>query len=87
MRGGQRATVQPAAIYRRVSLDKHHDEQGVARQGDDCLNLARKRSWDVVKTITDNDQSAKRSGKREGFAQLLRDIDAGLVKVVVAWNL
>lgn len=76
----------PAAIYLRISLDKAADALGVARQDEECRDLAAYRRLNVAKIITDNDKSAKVAGKRDGFTELLRDIESGAIRVVVAWN-
>jgi DNA invertase Pin-like site-specific DNA recombinase len=76
-----------AALYLRLSVDKRSDEQGVARQRADCLDLLRRRGWAAGAEFVDNDTSASGKVVRPGFVALLDAINAGRVRRVVAWNL
>jgi len=77
----------PVGCYYRISEDMAGDAKGVARQRDDCLNLARLRRWDPVQ-YEDNDLSAYKPGVvRPDFEQMLKDLDAGIIKGIVVYNL
>lgn len=79
--------MESAALYLRLSEDKHGDELGVTRQREDSMTLAASRGYDVVRIDTDNDRSAKGTVARPGFEAMLEAVDAGEVHVVVAWSL
>ncbi|WP_418958161.1 recombinase family protein [Streptomyces tritici] len=75
-------------IYTRISRDDEGDALGVARQQQDCERLADLRSWQVVKVYEDNDVSAfKRNVVRDEFELMLKDLRAGLIDGVVAYDL
>jgi site-specific DNA recombinase len=76
-----------AALYLRLSVDKRSDEQGVARQREDCLELIQRRGWSPGVEYIDNDTSASGKVVRPGFLALLDAITSGRVRRVVAWNL
>jgi site-specific DNA recombinase len=75
-----------AAIYCRISRDREGAGLGVERQREDCADLATSRGWTIAETYTDNDLSAYSGKPRPGYRQLLDDIAAGRVDVVVAWH-
>lgn len=80
--------VQPtAAIYLRISQDRSESGLAVERQRQDCERLCQQRGWAIGPVITDNDTSASRSRRREGFEQLLELVERGETRHVVAWNL
>ncbi|MFG2790088.1 recombinase family protein [Streptomyces sp. NPDC048419] len=75
-------------IYTRISRDDEGEALGVARQQRDCERLADLRSWQPVKVYEDNDVSAfKRHVVREEFELMLRDLRAGLIEGIVAYDL
>ncbi|MFE5294878.1 recombinase family protein [Streptomyces sp. NPDC056632] len=75
-------------IYTRISRDDEGDALGVARQQQDCERLADLRSWQAVKVYEDNDVSAfKRNVVRDEFELMLKDLRAGLIDGVVAYDL
>lgn len=74
-------------VYVRISSDPTGEELGVTRQREDCLALAALRGWEVAAVHQDNDVSAYSGRVREGFDALLRDIAAGGIVAVVAWDL
>lgn len=75
-------------IYTRISRDDEGDALGVARQQQDCERLADLRSWQAVKVYEDNDVSAfKRNVVRDEFELMLRDLRAGLIDGIVAYDL
>jgi DNA invertase Pin-like site-specific DNA recombinase len=75
-----------AAVYVRISSDVTGEGLGVARQDADCRALAARHGWDVGKVYCDNDTSAYSGKPRPGYEQLLKDIDAGTVRTLVAWH-
>ncbi|MER7968669.1 recombinase family protein [Streptomyces sp. NPDC096080] len=75
-------------IYTRISRDDEGDSLGVARQQQDCERLADLRSWQAVKVYEDNDVSAfKRNVVRDEFELMLKDLRAGLIDGIVAYDL
>ncbi|GGX92981.1 recombinase family protein [Streptomyces anandii] len=75
-------------IYTRISRDDEGDALGVARQQQDCERLADLRSWQTVKVYEDNDVSAfKRNVVRDEFELMLKDLRAGLIDGIVAYDL
>ncbi|MEU9588453.1 recombinase family protein [Streptomyces sp. NPDC048193] len=75
-------------IYTRISRDDEGDALGVARQQRDCERLADLRSWHAVKVYEDNDVSAfKRNVVRDEFELMLKDLRAGLIDGIVAYDL
>ncbi|MFE1198623.1 recombinase family protein [Streptomyces olivaceoviridis] len=75
-------------IYTRISRDDEGDALGVARQQQDCERLADLRSWQAVKAYEDNDVSAfKRNVVRDEFELMLKDLRAGLIDGIVAYDL
>jgi len=49
-----------AAIYTRISDDRHGEALGVARQERDDRELADRRGWVVDRVFTDNDSGDRR---------------------------
>jgi DNA invertase Pin-like site-specific DNA recombinase len=75
-------------IYTRISRDDEGDALGVGRQRTDCERLADLRTWQPVKVYEDNDVSAfKRNVVRDEFELMLKDLQAGLIDGVVAYDL
>ncbi|MFE9001751.1 recombinase family protein [Streptomyces sp. NPDC007875] len=75
-------------IHTRISRDDEGDAPGVARQRTDCERLADLRTWQPVKIYEDNDVSAfKRNVVRDEFELMLKDLRAGLIDGVVAYDL
>ncbi|MGW4393520.1 recombinase family protein [Streptomyces sp. NPDC004685] len=75
-------------IYTRISRDDEGDALGVARQKQDCERLADLRAWQAVKIYEDNDVSAfKRNVVRDEFELMLKDLRAGLIDGIVAYDL
>lgn len=75
-----------AAIYARISRDRHGAGLGVGRQLDDCRALCEQLGYTVVVEHTDNDLSAYSGKPRPGYLHLLDDVRAGHVDAVVAWH-
>ena len=78
-------------IYARISRDgKEGSGLGVAKQEEDCRELAARLGINVVDVRTDNDltafKGASRSKPRPGYDALLGDIRSGRADVVLAWH-
>lgn len=76
-----------AGLYLRISKDRTGEGLAVERQREDGQRLTQVRDWSLVREYVDNDISAAGRKKRPGFEQMLRDIESGLVDVVVALSL
>lgn len=89
MPGVSTTTPKRAALYCRISRDDEGTEGaglGVQRQHKDCDELAARQGWTVAGTYTDNDLTAMGGKERPRYLDLLADIRAGRVDVVVAWH-
>jgi site-specific DNA recombinase len=75
-----------AAVYTRISNDPESTRLGVQRQEADCKELVDGRGWELVDVYEDDDISAYSGKVRPRYRQLLADVDAGLVDVIVAWH-
>lgn len=73
-----------AAIYLRISQDRENTRLGVDRHREDADALIAARRWSLVDVYEDNDISGRGHKKRPAFEQLLKDIESGLIDVVVA---
>lgn len=77
-----------AAIYTRLSYDRHGDELGVQRQEEDCRAIVERRDWDLIGVYSDNSVSAyKESVTRPGYEQLREDYAAGKFDALVCFDL
>lgn len=78
-----------AVIYTRMSKDRTGAGLGVARQEQQCRELAKKLGLTVVEVYSDNDVSAYRRSKRprDGYLRLMADLRGGQVEAVVCWHL
>lgn len=74
------------AIYCRISQDRVGAGLGVERQRQDCERLVAERGWTTTAVYSDNDVSAYSGRPRPAYKQLLADIAARNVDVVVAWH-
>ena len=81
-----RSTVRRAAIYCRISLDRAGAGLGVARQQEDCRELARQLGWPVADVYVDNDVSAYSGKPRPAWQQLLAHVESGTVDAVLCWH-
>lgn len=79
-------TLRRAAIYCRISRDRVGAGLGVERQEKDCRKRAESSDCTVVAVYSDNDMSAYSGKPRPGYLQLLDDVRAGRVDVVVCWH-
>lgn len=78
-----------AAIYTRISLDSEGEALGVARQQQDCRDLAARDGLDVVAVFSDNDTGAStrsRKKTRPQYAEMLRRARAGEFSVIIAYS-
>ncbi|MGP8000421.1 MAG: recombinase family protein [Streptosporangiaceae bacterium] len=75
-----------AGIYVRISEDREGAGLGVERQERDCRELADCLGLDVYATYIDNDVSAYSGKPRPRYRDLLADIAAGRIQVVLAWH-
>jgi DNA invertase Pin-like site-specific DNA recombinase len=91
---GTHAKLIRCVIYDRISDDKADDGHGVLNQRTDLLRRAAARGWTVIAEESDNDIGVTRSianalghGKhRDGWAAVLRMVDAREVDVVLVWR-
>lgn len=74
-----------AVIYARQSLDRDGEGVAVARQLQDCRNLAKLHGLTVDREFIDNDRSATK-GPRPAFDELLDGIRAGDIDTIVCWH-
>lgn len=74
------------AIYARISQDRAGAGLGVARQIEDCRNLASAKGWTVTEQFTDNDTSAYRGHARPQFESMLEAIERGDFDAVVTYH-
>lgn len=76
-----------AAIYTRISQDRHGEALGVQRQLTECTALADRLGWEIAATYTDNDVSAFSGRKRRhGYEALLEAMKQGEVQAVICWH-
>jgi site-specific DNA recombinase len=62
--------------------------EGVDRQRDANAHIAQARGWEIAQTYEDNNVSAFRDGVvRDGFEDLLSDLEAGVIEGIVCYNL
>lgn len=74
--------------YARLSFDRNGEELAVERQHDDNRALVQRRGWEIVRIYTDNDVSAfKKNVVRPDFEQMVRDLEAGVIDGIVAYDL
>lgn len=79
-------------IYTRISQDKKDEEtnecerQGVTRQLESCLELAKRLGWEVIGHYDDNDISAYNGKLRPGFEALLEAMAAGQFGGLLVWH-
>lgn len=77
-----------AGIYVRLSSDPRGRGKSVAEQEADSRADCDKRGWEIVQVYRDNDRSASKYAKRdrEAFQQLVADVEARRLDVIVAWE-
>lgn len=75
-----------AAIYCRISKDRAGGGLGVARQEQDCREIAESLGWNVTRVYVDNDISAYSGKPRPSYRELLDAMRAGHVQAIIAWH-
>jgi DNA invertase Pin-like site-specific DNA recombinase len=75
-----------AAIYTRISRDTEGQGLGVARQQEECRDLAQRRGWEVLRVFSDNDRSAYSGKARPAYEQMLAALTSGEATAVVSWH-
>lgn len=76
-----------AGLYLRISKDLTGEGLAVDRQRTDGMRLITGRGWKLHREYVDNDISAAGRRKRPAFEQMLRDVAAGHITVIVALSL
>lgn len=76
----------PVDVYLRLSRDPGHDELGVQRQRRECLELCERKGWRPASIHVDDDRSAFSGKPRPNYREMLRRLEAGQVRGVVAWH-
>ena len=76
-----------AAIYARISLDRHGDGLAVERQLSDARRKAAALGWLVAEEYVDNDVSASSGRRRPAYQQLLSDLKTGRIDAVLTWQM
>src|SRR5689334_24298449 len=72
----------PCVIYTRISLDRTGEALGVARQEQECRQLAARLGLEVAAVYSDNDISATTGRARPDFEAML----ASRPEAIVAWH-
>ena len=75
-----------AAVYVRISKDRVGAGLGVARQEQDCRELAARLGASVLAVHVDNDISAYSGKPRPGYRALIASVRAAAVDVVLCWH-
>ena len=75
-----------AATYIRISQDVTGLRAGVERQLEDCLALAERQGFDVVRSYDDNDLSAFSGKVRPDFEAMLAGMKNGEFTAIVCWH-
>jgi site-specific DNA recombinase len=80
-----------AGIYARLSMLKSTEElteAALERQEADCRALCDRRGWSVLRVYPDEGFSAfQRRRKRPAFEEALKDLETGVIDVLVCWRL
>ncbi|WP_322767539.1 recombinase family protein [Frankia sp. Cr1] len=74
------------AIYTRISEDPLALEKGIARQVEDCCDLAERHGWEIAGKYSDDDISALRGTFRPQYAALMAAVERGEVQIVVVYH-
>lgn len=75
-----------AAIYARISDDRENDQKGVKRQLKDGRALVANRGGTVVLETIDNDISALKGKRRDGYEELMALAESGAITHIVIWQ-
>jgi site-specific DNA recombinase len=73
-------------VYVRLSQDRE-GQTSTDRQEADCRKLAADRGWTVHRTYSDVDLSGYTGVERPAFAEMMADLESGIIDGVVAWKL
>lgn len=74
-------------IYaRKSSEDEEHQIKSIPEQVDACLKFVEAKELDIVGTPIIEKKSAKESGKRKQFDQMLKDLEAEKYDGIVCWH-
>lgn len=77
-----------AAVYLRISLDRHGDGLAIDRQREDCLSMIEHRGWTLYGIYDDPSISASDARKnRPGYDRMVKDWKAGKFEAIVCWDL
>ncbi|ALC07133.1 hypothetical protein CDES_14040 [Corynebacterium deserti GIMN1.010] len=76
-----------AYTYARISADYSQDEHGVTSQLRQCHQYAERHGWEIGKDYIDNDISAYSGAARPAFEQLIHDMEAGLIPILICWDI
>lgn len=76
-----------AALYLRISIDRHGDGLAIERQRADCERIARERGWSIVKVYSDSVSASKRDVRRKGYEEMVEDYGAGVFDALICWDL
>lgn len=77
-----------AVIYTRISKDSGATGEAVERQEYDCRKLAERLGLNITAVYPENDTGASQLSRkpRPVYAQMLEDVRAGKVKVILAYS-
>lgn len=81
------SSIKRAAIYLRISQDRHKKGDAIRRQRDDCEYTCRWHKWEVAAEYVDQSKSAYSGIDRPEFDRMVNDFRAGKFDVIVAWKL
>src|SRR6185437_3880522 len=76
-----------AGLYARISSDREGDGLGVARQLQDCEQLAAAKGWTIAERYVDDDVSAYSGKPRPAYVRMLDDVRTGAIDAVVVYHL
>src|SRR3954469_25451314 len=80
------ADIVRAAVYCRISDDRHGLGLGVERQAQGWLAPAQRNGWGVTRTHIEKGTAAYPGEPRPQYAELMDAVAAGEVDVIVAWD-
>lgn len=70
---------------RRSTKDKYHQERSIKDQKSECEALCNREGIKPVKILIE-EESAKKSGKRSIFTEMIEDIKKGRYNSIIAWH-
>lgn len=77
---------QAVAIYARISADTQGLGLGIARQREDCEQLAASLGWPVAEVYADNDVSAYSGKRRPEYERMMSDLAEGRIDGVIVYH-